>query len=205
MRRMLARRASVGMTAAPVNIGPITARILRHYRAAAPHEIDRGREWYAECRAVCEALSAGTSYSLETAAAVFAILSPRISYQQNIDAAAAVLAAHAAGAGPDAVVIPALGANTRKAFAILQGADNGRPARVSGPKVSAFWRAILGDTDAVTLDVWAYRAAVARDIVTRVSERAAVLEAYRRAAAAVGESPRDLQAIVWCHVRGAHD
>jgi hypothetical protein len=61
----------------------------------------------------------------------------------------------------------------------------------------------LGDENAVTVDVWAARVAgVDPEILRRPREYAAVAEAYRRAAKRVGISPRKLQAITWCLIRG---
>jgi hypothetical protein len=72
---------------------------------------------------------------------------------------------------------------------------------VSGPKCSAFYRAIMGDTDALVLDRWA---ALALGYKRKHLPRAVRREfevAYRAAAAACGETVRAFQAITWITVR----
>lgn len=87
-------------------------------------------------------------------------------------------------------------ANAEKAARILLGVH---PATVvSGPKVSAFWRAICGDPAAMTLDRWAIRAADHPCDPWPGKRASAMLrDAYRVAAERVGETVRDFQAIVW--------
>jgi S-adenosylmethionine:diacylglycerol 3-amino-3-carboxypropyl transferase len=74
---------------------------------------------------------------------------------------------------------------------------------LNGPKTVAFWRNITGDLDAVTVDVWAARAATgdrSRDRVT-AKQYQTIAAAYRAAADIVGANPRDVQAAVWVHTR----
>jgi hypothetical protein len=74
---------------------------------------------------------------------------------------------------------------------------------VGGLKVTSFYRAIMGDPDAVVLDRWALRA-VGHDRDTCTPLQYARYSAmYSEAAHAVGESPRDFQAIVWTVMREA--
>jgi uncharacterized protein YbaA (DUF1428 family) len=71
-----------------------------------------------------------------------------------------------------------------------------------GPKVAAFYRAVVGDDDALVIDRWAsFAAGGPRDRVPRAKERAAIAEAYQAVAADVGEALRDFQAIVWIQCR----
>jgi hypothetical protein len=72
-----------------------------------------------------------------------------------------------------------------------------------GLKVGPFSDAILGDFDALVLDRWAYRAAGVSD-VPRVGERRAVIEAYKRAAKAMGWTLRETQAIIWVTYRDSN-
>ena len=94
------------------------------------------------------------------------------------------------------------GAMRATAWKIAQGAD---PLEtLSGPKVRAFYRAITGDTDAVTVDRWAARVAEGRDDSRAPSGRRwdRLETAYRVAAATEEVGARDLQAAVWCAIRG---
>lgn len=109
----------------------------------------------------------------------------------------------AAEAGQPEPIVAGLPANRAKAWRIANGAD---PALVlGGPKVRAFFANITGDHDAVTVDVWAARAAEGRDNPNGPTggRYAAIADAYRLAAASRGVSPRECQAAIWVHVRGA--
>jgi hypothetical protein len=78
-------------------------------------------------------------------------------------------------------------------------------AVLNGPKVRSFWANIMGDTDAVTCDVWAVFVALGRKDERMVSTPARyrmVADAYRRAAAILGVTPRGCQAAVWVDARG---
>jgi hypothetical protein len=72
-------------------------------------------------------------------------------------------------------------ANRAKAWRIACGEDP--DAVLSGPKVRAFFANIMGDVDAVTMDVWAARAAEGRrNENAPVRRRYRLLaESYRRA------------------------
>lgn len=114
--------------------------ITATYRQATESERVEGRAWYATARAVAESLDPSDP---ERAAAVLAVLSPRLHWDRNVEAAVDVYA----GRKPRV-----LGANAEKARRILSGepADN----VVSGPKVRAFWHAITNPSDprAIVID-----------------------------------------------------
>ncbi len=79
---------------------------------------------------------------------------------------------------------------------------------MSGPKVTAFWKNILGDYDHVTVDSWAYLAAMGHRLIrdngpTKVEHRL-VSDAYYAAADLCNVQPAHLQAIVWGIVRGEY-
>jgi hypothetical protein len=94
-----------------------------------------------------------------------------------------------------------LSANLEKAQRILDGE---RPLAVlGGDKVRAFYRAIMGDPEAVVLDVWMMRAAGWQKATLSKSEYASLSEALTSAAERVGLDPADFQAVVWTHVRGS--
>lgn len=180
------------------------------YGAATLDDVELGRAWYPSAYRVAEQLSA--RYSIvdpSRAAAVIAALSPQTRWRQNVTSAKAVLAAVA----EDRPVRGAVGwgANIDKATRIARGAplSHGPGDAFGGeaPKVRNFWQAIIGNPRAVTLDVWTMRAALGR--MTVPTPKRAL---YRRgsgwfveAAAIVGESPRDLQSIVWASVRPASE
>lgn len=113
-------------------------RLARHivatYEAATPAERVEGRSWYATARDAAVELDPTDP---ERAAAVIAVLSPRVSWDRNVK-----LAADAYAGRP----LACLKRNAEKAMTLVNGAD---PEEiVSGEKVRAFWRAIVNPTDA---------------------------------------------------------
>lgn len=182
-------------------------RITRAYRAASAADRTAGIGWYdAAWREACKIWPERP----DLAAGVLAALSPRCQWSINVAWAYALV--HAARTG-DACPDISTRANRRTAWAIATtGADPlthlgkvSHTGRVkSGHKVRAFYANITGDHDAVTVDVWAYRAATGRETadITGVEYRA-IAAAYVRAAAIVGVSPRDCQAAVWVATRGS--
>lgn len=188
------------------------------YADACPLTREAGRAWYPSATREARALARRHGVTLRVAAGVLAALSPRVQWSQNLRAADAAIAAAISGrddglfGGTDAAIAAvnasyarlALPESRAKAARIVCGE---RPLDVlGGPKVRAFYRAITGDRDALTLDVWALRAAGwERWSVPgpQSAARRAIDAAYRQAAADVGEHVREFQAIVWLAVRGA--
>jgi hypothetical protein len=88
-----------------------------------------------------------------------------------------------------------------------QRVAGGELSAITGPKVSRFYRNMLGDGDAVTVDVWACRIAYddpRRDIAPNEAQVAVLERAYRLAASWCGLRPRELQASTWIAYRRAH-
>lgn len=169
-------------------------RLEALYRQAGPEIIRTGRGWYDHAQRAADELSRDLPRGCGriAAAGIIAALSPRLRWGHNLAAARAI-----AEGRPRSY---AFGDAWRKAQRIRDGE---RPTDVlRGPKVRAFWRAVAGDPNAVTIDVWAARAAGLPDKPSpgAISEAQG---AYREAAERCGESPRDFQAIVWLIVRGA--
>ncbi len=125
-----------------------------------------------------------------TVAGITAALSPRLPWAKNLDAVEDVYA----GRQPKT-----LGASARAARRILNGTP---PLDVlTGPKVANFYRGLIGDTQAVCLDVHMFRLAGVEQ-TSDVRLYSGVAASLRRAARGVGVPPRDFQAGLWCHVRG---
>jgi hypothetical protein len=177
---------------------PMTRRILRAYDDAAPEHRADGERWYATARRTAELLAGEYGSTVDRAAGVIAALSPRCQWRPNVEGARRML--QAASLRAPEPVCAGTGANRRKAWAIACGADP--DAVLSGPKVRAFYANIIGDDDAVTVDVWAARAAVGRTVEPKGRTYDRIAEAYRRAAVRRGLTPREMQATVWCAVRG---
>lgn len=167
-----------------------------HETDAMTREIGRG--WYDDARAKCEAIGAGV-VPVTIVARVMSILSPRVKWDWCIrwteQTVGSFLSGHVA---PPAV---STGANRAKAWLELHGT-----AAISGPKTTTFVKAILGDPDAVVIDSWTLRSVGLKpDAKVTPHRQRWITAAYAEAGAIVGESPRDLQAILWCAIRGSHE
>lgn len=207
-------------------VGPMTAttsatrtamvrRITRAYRASTAAHRAAGLGWYAEAWRVANEIAEGLVGAAVWArmtneqrhalaslvAGVIAALSPRCQWSTNVAWTRAVM--HAAWSG-----LPCPPVHTTVMRAQAWRIANGEAVLsvLNGPKVRAFWANITGDTDAVTVDVWAIRAAMGDAAPTdgRITpaQYRAVADAYRRAAAILGITPRECQAAVWVHTRG---
>ena len=131
--------------------------------------------------------------TLATSAGVIAALSPRLGWTYNVLAADLVLgqAEHVPGV---------FRASLAKARRIAEGA---RPTAVlSGPKVRAFYRALMGDESAAVVDVWTARAAGLDGSQLTPKQYDAVARALRMGADEVGTTTSRLQAVAWVAVRG---
>lgn len=169
------------------------ADLVAIYRDATPAQIARGRDWYPGARRKCSAIARDTATPLRRVVGVLAVTSPDCQLATNLGWARKACDSPGASVGR----YPAR--MSRVSAEIVRGER--RPSDVGGPKVAAFYRAIIGDTDAVVLDRWALRAAGhTRDTATpRQYDRIAA--DFREAAAIVGETPRDFQAVIWIVLR----
>lgn len=177
-----------------------TDHIVATVRDAQPGLLELGRDWYPAAHAAAETLSAGTPYTVRQCADVIAALSPRNPWAKNLEHAATAVDAHRAGRPMPTV---GLRQNMRWAWAILNGATLEDVCK--GPKVRTFARAIMGDTDAVVVDVWAARAAGLERTTFTPNQYAAAVDAYRAAAAILALTPRETQACAWVAIRGRAD
>lgn len=178
----------------------IETQAKRHFHNCDPDIREAGMRWYTQSlrdvRELSRLLPRGVGTS--AAAGVLAALSPQTQWTQNW--LYARIMAQAAGEGrkrqPKVGGFPA---NRSKAWRIANGE---RPADVlRGPKVTAFWRALKGDPDAAVLDIWMFRAFGLPDTPSETVYRK-VAEALAVAAHDLNVSARQLQAIIWLHIRG---
>lgn len=177
----------------------LTARALRWFDQASPHDIEEGATWYAEAHALASDLAPAISQDgggIERAAEVIAALSPRTIWARNA-AGAYSLMVH------DMALPGLLSDNVARARRILDGE---RLADIvsKAPKIQAFARNIAGDTEAVTIDVhMAYAMGIDEKTLDRVGCYEAASEAVRAAAVARGVEPSTMQATVWVVARRA--
>lgn len=190
------RRIGAGGTTATVN------RILRTWHRQTSADFEAGVRWYGEDAehflATLVRLGAPTR---EHAAAVTSQHSPRTPWARNKDAAVA----HIVGGALAARELGAMGENTARAEIALRSDDP--VATIRGPKTSAFARNLLGDREAVTVDVWAARVAFGETSedpesdLGKVGVYDAVAHCYRLAARRIGVDPTTMQATTWIVAR----
>ncbi len=150
-----------------------------------------GWTWYSVARAYVQGLSELYDRDVETVAGIVAVLSQRRKWRANCLAAEQLLKGADPGGLPRAKA---------KALRIMNGEH---PELVmKGPKIWAFYRAILGDDDAIVVDSWMAR-------YLRINEKM-TLKQYNRAADTLRAEalrlerpPAVHQAIVWIDTRGA--
>lgn len=182
-------------------------RLLACWHSASNAQRDAGLHWYPNALAECRTLATRYGISTQCVAGVVAALSPGLRWEVNIDHAEQAIAAWRAGASVDQPnswpVVGVYGrSNTRKALAILAGAD---PLELfserTSPKVRSFFLSILGDLTQVCIDrhaIAAWRGTPFTDSAPiRKSELDAARADYRLVADIVRVVPRDLQAVVW--------
>jgi len=168
------------------------ASILGQYYSATPKQRENGRNWYKLAHLVATEYALRYHTSVSAAAGVIAALSPMKSWSQNLKLAADCLA----GGVPRH-----MGANARLACAIRDGAEPDVALR--GRKTAAFWRAIMGDENAVVIDRWMIRALGLPDSTRLTPNQYDTLAAIVTSEAAIADAtPAQFQAVVWCAIRG---
>lgn len=191
-----------------LTVRTMTDRIVRTVQSATDKQLQDGTRWYRRFAMVAADLADRHGVTIEQAAAVLAIVSPRISVSGSVTMADRILANVAAGRDPRHGV-PGLSERVDAAGRWLEGdtgpLDLDTDGLSSSRKVRSFFRNIMGDTDAVTVDVWAARVAGATVEQPSGGGYVAVAHAYRLAAARLDMTPRQVQAVAWCVVRSDID
>lgn len=168
-------------------------KLLALYDQASPAIRRRGRTWYPETQRRLRVIAERADSSPAHATAVFAIVSPAVQLATALDWTEEILRGERMGGRYPNMQGPRIMAALATRYPVTA---------ITGPKVNAFYRAIMGDTSALVIDRWAAYAAGhdrGRDIPRAV--RRELEAAYRAAAAAVGETVRAFQAIVWIVAR----
>lgn len=177
--------------------GTVRENIARVFESASADDRQAGAAWYSVALGIARELHALGAPSVEHAATAIAHLSPRVNWDVNVKAAYAVI---------DNGNVPSQVPGASIARAVASLATDNPLDTLNGPKTHAFARNILGDTNSVTVDVWALRVALGyRDDLDKVIKRAGVYDAiasvYRDVASAYGIAPSTLQAVTWCAIR----
>lgn len=184
----------------------MTEILRRLYHSATQAEREAGRRFYPEVHEFAGVLAGLSGCTMQQAAAVIAVTSPRASWDASQKDALALVA----GADPAARVgFAALPRDLARAQVILQHEDpEAWPMR--GPKVLSFYRNIVAPAteESIPLDRHLVRAATParndREITRQVSTPArytALQERYFRAAEADGVRPIHFATAIWFVMR----
>lgn len=195
MRKPLSPDAVLRLRA-ETNVGAAVRRILVTFDQATPAMVAAGSVWYPDALVVCQTIATSTGYALDTVVSVLAQMSPRTPWARNV-AGATYFFANGSGSQMSGI----LTANYLRA---VEAFKSPYPlSTLNGPKVSSFAANILGDSEEVTIDVWAARIALGETtvghdlILDRSGVYGALSHAYRLAAARRGVSPAVMQAVTW--------
>lgn len=186
------------------NVNRYARRIRDAVNACDSGQLADALEWYADAREVAVTVAARLDVSVTAGACIVSALSPRCPWSRNV-----ALALDYA----DGREVRTLGAHVAKCDAIVADDRAGRDPLAQfvhtgapGTKTGSFARAIAGDSDAITVDVWMLRAAgiTDRDAPTTRQYRE-IAHAVRRVASERGISPAACQAAAWVGARGSAD
>jgi hypothetical protein len=212
---------------------PHTRNVTRVFRQANADDRAAGRDWYGAAHDLAATLADAfearetwadgeesyTPDALSRAAAVIAVLSPRLSWPRNVQVAwQAYETFHQCRASREQFVaaLPVLNRNAGKAWDILSGTILPDDA-LTGPKTRAFWQTIADPYNALAVVVDRHAIDVALGQVTndvirgkalgRKGAYDALATCYRRAARIIslelGEhwTPAAVQAVTWTYWR----
>ena len=162
---------------------------------ATPAQIEQACQWYADAELLAHDLiriyaERGIDATLEQTSSIISAFSPRQRWSRNV-----VCALEFAHGGKPA----GLSNNLRMAELAL---TNGFAA-LRGLKTNAFARAISGDDEAITIDVWMLRAAGMTIDSPNKTQYRELSDAVRTVASEYAMTPRVMQALIWiCHRGG---
>jgi hypothetical protein len=199
MSTRLDRRPDASLRRIGTSTRATVDRIVTTYLEATAEQAEEGAAWYADAGSVVDDLARVGGITREHAAAVVSHLSPRTSWTRNVTGAWSLVTS---GTAPTC-----LRANVHRARAALRSSCPLDTFGPTAPKTRRFARNILGDRDAVTVDVWAVRTALGtrsdpEALLRRVGVYDAVEHAYRLAARRLGTDPTTVQATCWIVERG---
>lgn len=199
----------------------MTRRITAQFRTATDADMAAGLGWYAQARKVSADIARAHGVSLACAVGTVAAKSPQCRWDTNVVFAERIVAA--AVRGDTECPRSGLTATSATAWRIANGeaplsalgtvSPTGRV--ISGHKVRSFFLNIMGDTNAVTVDMWAYAVATGEwathpqtgqripgEATMTAKDYERIAAAYRRAARILGVTPRECQAACWVAARG---
>ena len=183
--------------------GRYIACIIRAYADVSVSDLRAGIDWYDRAEQTARSIHPNPL----AGAGVLAALSPRTDWKHN-----KLYAERVCRAALDGYPFPppvSTYSRLDKAWRIanlVNPTANDILVILNGPKTCRFFRNIIGDARAVTIDVWSKRVATGYrdDSAPKLGHDYNTLEqAFQIAADRLGCTPRDLQASLWIHVRGS--
>lgn len=166
--------------------------------SSATHaQVEQAVQWYNDAELIAHDMvgifaSRGIDANIEQCASIISAFSPRQRWSRNV-----VQALEFAHGGKPA----GLSNNLRMAEnALTMGFD-----ALRGMKTNNFARAIAGDEDAVTIDVWMMKAAGMTTDSPNKTQYRKLVQAVKDAAIIEGMTPRSTQALIWIVYRGFAD
>ena len=189
-------------------------RIKAVYDLATPHEITVGRAWYPQAYETARIMASDYGLCVQTVVGVIAALSPRNKWERNLLDAENLIEAYCVDRDAAAAVkVCTFGKGKAKAIQILDLDEDPFTDAImdvlSGPKLREFASCIL-KLDDVTVDGHAFcvwngaRTGLKAVPAIGVKLRAEIKSDYRKAAAKLGLSPSECQAVTWCAWRRIH-
>lgn len=163
--------------------------------------------WYDKARLFASTVADRYGVSKAVVCGVIAALSPKNKWEQNkVDAENIIKFFTRGGEMPK---VSAFNKNKDKALRILRTCctiDDVSKV-LNSPKTSSFARNIFGDSEAVTVDLWALRGSLmlpANTIVSCGSVKAyrTIEKAYQDVAHSLGMTPSSLQSTLWVVLKG---
>lgn len=171
----------------------IVSQLLKLYSNSTLEDREKGSQWYPQARRIITALSLEYGINERTIAAMVAVMSPQISWEQNIRVVKDILNRYPPSVG--------FKANQRKAQRILSDSATELDGYMKdASKVRAFFANLCGDYGVVTLDGHAIQAALDDITIVKGLKKAAnfTLQSYYiQAASQVDEVPATFQASIW--------
>lgn len=184
------------------------------YQLASAQEIVNGKAWYSTANAIAEQLADTYKISFLKAIGVIAALSPRNKWERNVIDAESLINAYIDGGSDQAALtkVCTFGANKAKAIKVLETSDpdfDAVLAILSGPKLREFASCING-LDDVCIDGHAWcihqggRVSLKDVPAIGVKLRREIKNDYRQAAADLGVTAHEVQAVTWVAWRRIH-
>jgi hypothetical protein len=187
----------------PAQFKRYKANLEKLYNAASPDTMERGREWYRNAHNICKGFAEKYGVPFSHVCMVMAILSPAISWHNNIKSCENMLEAYQMGAqSTDEFKVTTYNSNKKLAWEVLNERKHFILTRTNMKTYSFFWNMwAVYDDSRVTIDRHAIKA---MEGSTKAGSRDVSAPLYRKAqhvysiiAKEKGLKPHEFQAIIW--------